>query len=227
VSAVDPSIDRPQPSPFLRSSSALLVGLAVARGGLSVVAVPLAPLLWRDHFLALVLLRPTKEVLLGAGFGVRAGNLALPLVMVATVPIMVLGVWLFFALGRAYSTEIDGGDLPGVARRVLPPRRVSQMCRLLDRKGAKVVFLGRLAVFPSTLMAAAAGASGLRPRRFLVADGLGALTSTLVVVAIGYGLGEAYERGGPWITGFGLALTLGLLVALGRWLRADAQADGA
>ena len=216
IVALDP------PTGLLRSR-AVLLGLAVARGALSAVAVPLAPLLWREHFLLLVLLRPTKEVLLAAGFRVREGDLLLPLVLLATIPLMVLGVWLFFALGRAFADDLKDGDLPGIAGRLLPAERVRSLCRVLDRKGPKVVYLGRLAVFPSSLMAAAAGAAGMEPRRFLVADGLGALTSVLLVLGIGFGLGEAYEAGGPWLTGIGVVAAVALLVALGRWLRSDGQ----
>lgn len=190
------------------------------------LAVPLAPVLWKERFPLLVLLRPTKEVLLAAGFRVREGDLALPLVVVASIPIMVLGVWLFFALGRAFADDLADGELPGIAGRVLPAERVRSLCRVLDRRGPKVVFLGRLAVFPSSLMAAAAGAAGMEPRRFLVADGLGALTSLLLVVGVGYGLGQAHEAGGPWLTAIGVAVAVVLLVALGRWLKADGQDGG-
>jgi membrane protein DedA with SNARE-associated domain len=214
-----------QPVGSVRFRGALL-GLALARGGVSALAIPLVPLLWRDHFLSLVLLRPTKEVLLAAGFGIRLGNLQLPLVALASIPLMVLGVWLFFALGRAFADDVHERDLPGLAGRMLPRHRIFQLSRVLDRKGPKVVFLGRLAVFPSSMMAAAAGASGMRPGRFLVADGLGALAALSLVVGLGYGLGEAYERGGIWLTGLGLAVAAGLLVALGRWLRADGQDGG-
>lgn len=216
-----------QPPPgVLRSSRPVLIGLAVARGALSAAAVPLAPLLWRDHFLLLVLLRPTKEVLLAAGFAVREGELLLPVVMLAAVPLMVLGVWLFYALGRAFSDELRDGDLPGIAGRVLPAERIEQLCGVLDRKGPIVVFLGRLAVFPSSLMAAAAGVAGMEPRQFLVADGLGALASMVLVLGIGFGLGEAYENGGPWVTGAGVVVAAALLVALGRWLKQGGQSGG-
>lgn len=61
-----------------------LIGVALLRGALSLVAIPLAPFLYEGHFVALVLLRPTKEVLLVGGFLVREGDVALlPLVAAA------------------------------------------------------------------------------------------------------------------------------------------------
>src|SRR5215213_4804128 len=92
------------PADALRSRP-LLLALAVARGAVSLVAVPLAAVLWRDHFVLLVLLRPTKEVLLAAGFAVREGDVSLPMVLLAAVPLLVVGVWLFFSLGRAFSDD--------------------------------------------------------------------------------------------------------------------------
>ena len=172
--------------------------------------------------LGLVLLRPTKDVFLAAGFAIRQDHLGWLETYLAAVPIAVLGVWLFYALGRSFADELAGHtELPGLAGRLLPATRIEALTRTLDRKGTKIVFFGRLAVFPSTLVAAAAGAAGMEPRRFLVADGLGALTSITMVLLVGYGLGEAYERGATWLTISGAIVAFGLLVAFGRWLRAD------
>jgi membrane protein DedA with SNARE-associated domain len=201
-----------------------LLAVAVLRGALSVLAIPLAPVLWRDRFLALVLLRPTKEVFLAAGFEIRRGDLGWLETYAAAVPVAVIGVWVFYFLGRSFADELQGDvELPGLAGRLLPTTRIDSFRRILDRKGSKVVFLGRLAVFPSSLMAAAAGASGVEPRRFLVADGLGALVSVTQVLLAGYLLGRAYEQAGPWLTALGAVVALGLLVALGRWLRREQE----
>jgi membrane protein DedA with SNARE-associated domain len=79
--------------------------------------------------------------------------------------------------------------------------------------------LGRLAAFPSALLAAAAGASDLKPRRFLPADLAGAMLSFAEVLAAGFLLGDAYEDAGPWITALGVAVLVVLIVLLGRWIR--------
>lgn len=209
-----------------RAHRPVLLGLAAARGLLSLVAIPLAPALFRDHFVILVLLRPTKEVLLAGGFLFREGDVRLWAILPATIPIAFLGVWLFFLLGRAYAEEIQSGDgLPTWAAKVLRPERVQSMCRLLDRKGSGLIVAGRLAAFPSTVLAAAAGASGMEPRKFLPADALGGALSVAEVVIAGYALGEAYKRAGPWFTGVGVVVLLGLLVLVGRWLKRDGR-DG-
>jgi membrane protein DedA with SNARE-associated domain len=196
-----------------------LLALAGVRAVLALVAVPLAPVLYEDHFVLLVLLRPTKEVLLAGGFLLRRGEVDPFTLMLATVPLMVFGVWQFFALGRGYKKEIAAGDLPGLGGRVLPAKRIQAIRKVLAKKGAKLVLLGRLAAMPSTVIAAAAGASTMPTRTFLLADGVGALLSIGEVLGAGLLLGSAYKQAGPWLTGVGVAVLLGMLWMAGRYLK--------
>lgn len=196
-----------------------MLWLAAGRAALGIIAIPLAPALYRDHFVVLVLLRPSKEVLLAAGFLVRDGRVHLLPVLLAATPLAILGVWHFFVLGQAWAKEInDDKGLPRFAQRVLPPKRIKALTKVLDKKGVMVVLLGRLAAFPSTLIAAAAGASRMKPRRFFAADGLGGLLSIAEVLVAGYLFGAAYKTAGKGITAIGIVVFVGLLVAFGRWL---------
>jgi membrane protein DedA with SNARE-associated domain len=196
----------------------IIVATAVIRGILELAAIPLAPALHRDHVATLVLLRPTKEVFLFGGFQAREGHAWLPVLVVAAIPLLLGGVWIFYALGRAYSDGLADAELPGVAGRLLRKKRIDKMRDVLEEKGPRVVFFGRLAAFPSTVMAAAAGASGVPFKEFAIADGAGAILSMLALFGLGYGLGEAYEEAGPWITGAGVLVLATLLVVLGRAL---------
>lgn len=197
--------------------------LAAARGVLSVVAVLVAPVLYRDHANVLVLLRPTKEVFLFAGFLVRAGDASLPAVVIAALPMLLVGVWIFYGLGRAYADELDD-DLPGIAGRLLPRQRIEHLRDVLDERGMKVVFLGRLAAFPSTLMAAAAGSAGVPLKQFLLADGAGAVVSLAALLAVGYALGETYDEAGPFVTAAGVAVLAVIVVVVGRALTRSSSA---
>lgn len=205
----------------------ILVGLAVARGVLAVAAIPAAKFLYKDHFLWLVLMRPTKEVFLAGAFLARTRSepTLMMKVAVAGLPLAVLGVWLFYYLGRHYAKEIKKGDLPGLAGKVLRADKIKDLQKVLKHKGAKLVFLGRLAAFPSTAVAASAGSSGLKSRKFLPADGAGALASMVEVMAVGYLLGGFFDPEDPatsWtVTGLGIAAAFGLLFLLGRHLRRE------
>ena len=207
-----------------------LLALAIVRIVIGIAAVPLAPFLYKHHFVILVLMRPTKEVLLAAGFLIRLGKIWWVPVLAAAVPLSILGVWQFYYLGRQYAPEIRSGRIGKgrmrwVVERILRPKRVQTMQRLLKRKGMKLVLLGRLAVFPSSLVALAAGSGDIRSRTFLRADAAGGLLSIIEVMGAGYLLGEAYDEAGPWITAAGVAAMIVIAVIIARGLRRDASAQ--
>jgi membrane protein DedA with SNARE-associated domain len=199
----------------------ILLGIAIVRAVLGVAAIPLAPFLYEEHFLILVFLRPTKEVFLAGGFLARQGDVSLPLLVLAAIPLSIFGVWLFYLLGRAYRKEIRSNKMPGFAGRVLTPERIEKFEKSLDKKGPKLIFLGRLAVLSSATVAAAAGAAKLEPKKFFPWDLAGGLLSIAYTVAAGWFLGEAYEKAGPWITVAGVVALVGFAVILGRSLKKD------
>lgn len=197
-----------------------LLGLSILRGLVYLVAIPLAPFLYEDHFLVLVLLRPTKEVFLAAGFALRRGDIGFVELAAAAIPLSLLGVWLFYFLAAAYRHEIRNEKLNGrVLGRILPARKVNALGKILKKKGKRFVVLGRLAVLGSTMVAAAAGTLGMKRSDFLPADAAGALLSFALTVAAGYGLGETYERAGPWLTGLAALALVGSGLLLARYLK--------
>ena len=199
----------------------VLLGIAAVRIVLGIVAIPLAPMLYEDHFLLLVLLRPTKEVFLAGGFLARQGDVNVFMLVLAAIPLAILGVWHFFILGRAYAKEIHSDKMPGLASRILTPERIKKFEKSLDKKGPKLIFLGRLAVLSSATVAAAAGAAKLEPKKFFPWDLAGGLLSIAYTVAAGWFLGEAYEKAGPWITVAGVVAFIGFAYILGRSLKKD------
>ena len=110
----------------------------------------------------------------------------------------------------------SGKAVPSFAGRILPVRRIRKLSKVLEKRGQRIVVIGRLASFPSTLLGAAAGASEVPSRTFLPADFLGAMLSIVEVVGAGYLLGEAYDEAGLWITGIGVVALLGLLIGVGQ-----------
>lgn len=198
-----------------------LLAFALFRAVLGIAAIPLAPFLFEDHFLVLVLLRPAKEVFLAGGFLARQGDVNLVMLVLAAIPLSIFGVWHFFLLGRAYADEINSERLSGVAAKVLTPSRIEKFERSLEKRGPKLIFLGRLAVLSSAAVAAAAGAANMEPRKFFPWDLAGGLLSIAYTVAAGWFLGEAYEQAGPWITVAGVLALIGFAFVLGRTLQRD------
>jgi membrane protein DedA with SNARE-associated domain len=199
----------------------VMIVLTVVRLAIGLIALPLAPFLYKEHFVLLVLMRPTKEVLLAGGFLLRLDKVGLVMMVAAAIPLSIFGVWQVYLLGRQHADRIASGDMPKIVRRILKPDRIRTMQRLLDTKGRRLVFLGRLAAFPSTLVAAAAGSGDMRAREFLPVDGAAGLLAIGEVIGAGYLLGHAYRSAGPWISGVGIAVLVVLAVVVGRYLRRE------
>lgn len=205
----------------------LAVGVVIGRYLLALgTVVFLLPVLLPDRVGLLVLLQPRREwLLLGGARAQVVGDVSLPLLLAAYTPLMVLGVWTFFLVGRCYQHRLRGGTGPRWMTRALPTHKLELWQRLLVRRGPLIAVLGRVAWVPPTLLAAAAGVSDISPRRYLPADLLGAGLAFGMVVGVGYGLGTAYERAGAWVTWTGGLLFLALLLLAARWLRRQAARD--
>jgi membrane protein DedA with SNARE-associated domain len=205
----------------------ILLGLAALRAALGILAIFLAKFLYEDNFLILTLMRPTKEVFLAGAFLAKRGNEPSLLleVLLAGLPLSIAGVWLSYLLGRQFSEEIGKEELPGLAGRILPVKKIRRLEKVLRKKGVKLIFLGRLAAFPSSVIGAAAGSSDLPSKSFLPADGLGAMAAIVEVMTLGYVLGSFFDKDHPatsWtITGVAVAATFGLLFLAGRYLKRE------
>jgi membrane protein DedA with SNARE-associated domain len=197
-------------------SRPVLLTLAALRAVLAIVAIPLAPALYRDHVAVLVLLRPSKEVLLFAGYMIRDGRISVGVAIAAALPLLLFAVWIFYALGHVHRKDLQHAELPGVAGRLLPRKRIRALCDAVNDRGSPLVVIGRLASMPSTLVAAAAGTAEVPFARFVVADAIGAALSLAMMLGAGYLLGEARDTAGPWLTVLGAVALLGLMVVLGK-----------
>jgi len=193
--AVEPASETTATANRYERHRRLLLGLAVTRAALAGIAVLLAPFLYREHAAALVLLRPTKEVLLLAGFLLARGDASLPAVVAAALPLLLGAVWVLFALGRAYADTITDEGRTGLDARVLPPKRMRQLVDAVCHRGVTLVVLGRLA------------------------DAAGALASLAVLLGLGFVLEEAYDEAGPWLTAAGAVVLAAGAVLLGRSLK--------
>ncbi len=187
--------------------------LVAVRVTASLIAIPLFPFLYRDHYFVLALLRPSPAVLAGGGFRARQTGVGLWEVAAASVPMQFLAVWLYFAIGRAWTKEIGGDDrLPLFAARFLRPKRIKELRKVMRKRGTLVVFLSRFAIVPVGLVAASAGAAKLEPRRYFVTDAIAATLQAAMAIGAGYLLGFAADRANPWVAVLG---TLGLVVLSG------------
>jgi membrane protein DedA with SNARE-associated domain len=145
------------------------------------------------------------------------GGLSLWVMLAIAVPLQLLIVWLYFLLGRVWQSEIDSDDkLPFVTARLLRRHQVRSVCDALKVHGTRLVVLARFAIFPTGLLAGASGASGMKPARYFLADGLAFAAAAGLVIGTGYGLGLAQGQSDLWLTVIG-ATGLVALSALMTW----------
>ena len=190
-----------------------LLWLAGVRTVAALVALPLLPVLYRHEFLVLVALRPSLGIILLGAILARQGGMSLWAMLVIAVPLQLLIVWLYFLIGRAWESEIHSDDkLPFLTARLLRRNQVHRIREVLKAHGTRLVVLARFAIFPTGLLAATAGASGMKPARYILADGLAFTTAAGLVVGAGYGLGLARRQSDLWLTIIG---TTGLIVLSG------------
>jgi len=207
--------------PLLRR---ILLVVAALRFVIPIAMLPLIPVLQRDNFLLLLGLRPGKELLLLGGGRARIdGDPTLLEMWLVTLPFLVVAVWVFFAVGRLYRRALREGNGPAWLHRAIPAERLLVADRILAKHGPVIAILGRIATIPPTILAAAAGASDVRARRYLVADFLGAVAGFGTAVGAGYVLGQAYERGGPWLTGAGIVFVVVFAMLLTNWIQREAD----
>lgn len=177
-----------------------LRALVVARVTAAVVAIPLFPFLLHEHYFVLALLRPTPTVLIVGGYLAGQGKTGLWQIAAAAAPMQLLAVWLYYAIGRAWSKEITRDDtLPLFVARLLPSSQIKQLRKAVRAKAAVIVFLSRFAWVPVGLVAASAGSAKVEPRRFMATDALAATLMTSLCIGAGYGLGIAEDNAGPWV----------------------------
>lgn len=224
VPAVEPQPGDPVrvvPGTFLR----ICIVAAILRLVVPIAVLPFAPALIPGHVPLLLLLRPGKEiVLLGGGLSRTTEDpLLLLWLFLAYLPLMTVGIWVYFVIGRAYGPELRRGEGPEWLRRAIPHDKLVIASRVLTRRGPSIAVLGRVAGLPASVIGAAAGASDVHTVRYLAADLAGTVITFVLTVSVGYALGDAYERGGAWLTGVGLALFVVLAMVMTRWLQREAE----
>jgi membrane protein DedA with SNARE-associated domain len=170
---------------------------------LGAAAFPLAPFLYRHHYLILVLLRPTRLVLFFGGVQWRRHATNPWFIVIAALPLGLFGVWQAYALGLTYKTRISSGHIPPRWKRFFPTRRIRRLQEVLREQGIKLVILARIGTFPSYLIGTAAGSSDVDPKKFFIADGTGVILEIGASMSLGYLVGK----------GGGQAVVIGIGVA--------------
>jgi membrane protein DedA with SNARE-associated domain len=132
---------------------------------------------------------PEETVLALAGYAASRGVLHLPTVLVVGVISAVVGDNLGYWLGRRYGRQA----IERYGRwAFVTPERLQKISTFLTRYGAVAIFAARFVTGVRFLAGPLAGAAGVPPLTFTIANVLGALVYVPYAVGIGYGVGWGF-----------------------------------
>ncbi len=154
---------------------------------------------------------PEETILALAGYAAQRGQLHLPAVLAVGVISAVVGDNIGYWLGRRYGRQA----IERYGRWVfITPERLRKVSAFMTRYGALAVFAARFVAGARFLAGPLAGAAGMSPGTFAVANMLGALLYVPYAVGIGYGIsygfGDAIQR----LSGHAQSIMLGVAGAL-------------
>ena len=157
---------------------------------------------------------PSEAILPFAGFSASEGDLNAVLAWVAATIGALVGAYLLYGVGAVIGTE---------RLRVLAGKRwfilfgesdLDRGERFFERYGHLVVFFGRFIPLVRSIVSVPAGAERMPLVRFTLLTAAGSAIWNAVFIAIGYQLGDRWERVEGWLEPIGYAVVALLAIAL-------------
>jgi len=149
---------------------------------------------------------PGETAVLLGGVAAGQGHLPLATVVAAGVSGAILGDFAGYVLGRRWGRRI----LDSTLGRFINERHLDRAERVLRRRGVWAVFLGRSTAALRVMIPGLAGMAGMRPRQFIAANVAGGAVWGALVACAGYLAGNSWHTVARYLTGAGLALTVGV-----------------
>lgn len=142
---------------------------------------------------------PSELILLLAGFNVSEGRFGLVGAVLAATVGSVVGAYFLYAVGRLVQDERLERFLAGAGRFVgLKRADVHKGFLWFERHGTAVVLFGRLIPVVRSVVSIPAGSDKMPIGRFTLLTAAGSLLWNTVWVAVGWGLGDQWEKAGKW-----------------------------
>ena len=172
---------------------------------------------------------PSELVLLLTGFNVSESRFGFVGAVLAATVGSVVGAYFLYGIGRLLSEERLERFLATVGKVVgLKRKDVHKGFAWFERHGTAVVLFGRLIPVVRSVVSIPAGAEKMPLLKFTLLTAAGSLVWNIVWVAIGWGLGDQWEKAGTWgdflqyvVVGL-IAVGLVVLVVRARRDRANA-----
>jgi membrane protein DedA with SNARE-associated domain len=161
---------------------------------------------------------PSELILLLAGFNVSEGQFDYVSAVIAATIGSVIGAYFLYGVGRLLDDERMERFLAGIGRFVgLKKSDVHKGFVWFERHGNYVVFFGRLIPVVRSVVSIPAGGDRMPLGKFTLLTAAGSLVWNMVWVALGWALGDQWEKAGKWgdYLQYGVVAIVGLgLVAL-------------
>ena len=173
---------------------------------------------------------PSELVLLLTGFNVSESRFGFVGAVLAATAGSVVGAYFLYGIGRLLSEERLERFLATVGKVVgLKRKDVHKGFVWFERHGTAVVLFGRLIPVVRSVVSIPAGAEKMPLGRFTLLTAAGSLVWNIVWVAIGWGLGDQWEKAGKWgdVLQYGVVvlIAIGLVVLVFRARRDRANTE--
>ena len=142
---------------------------------------------------------PSELILLLTGFNVSEGRFDFVSGAIAATVGSVVGAFFLYAVGRLVHEDRLESLLAGVGKYLgLKKNDVHKGFQWFERHGTAVVLFGRLIPVVRSVVSIPAGAEKMPLLRFTLLTAAGSLVWNLTWVAVGWGLGDQWEKAGTW-----------------------------
>ena len=157
---------------------------------------------------------PSEAILPFAGFSASQGDINVVLAWVAATVGALVGAWFLYGVGALIGYE---------RLRALAAQRwfilfgvadLDRGERFFERHGTQIILVGRFIPLVRSIVSVPAGAIRMPLPTFTLLTAIGAGIWNAVFIAIGYQLGERWERVERWVTPVGYAV----VALLALWL---------
>ncbi|RJT34991.1 DedA family protein [Rahnella woolbedingensis] len=153
-----------------------------------------------------------------AGYFARLEYFSLTAIFAVVIGGEVFGDLLFYSLGR-WVIRADGQPPGWLARLGLTQERLEKVVRSFDRKGGRMLVLGKLTHSAGALVLTAAGMARMPLVPFLFYNIVAAIPKTLFLLGAGWMFGDIIAQVNDWLAYASLGLFI-LLAVLGViWLK--------
>ena len=161
---------------------------------------------------------PSELILLLAGFNVSEGRFDYVSGVIAATIGSVIGAYFLYGVGRLLDDDRMERFLAGIGRFVgLKKSDVHKGFVWFEKYGSYVVFFGRLIPVVRSVVSIPAGGDRMPLGKFTLLTAAGSLVWNMVWVAVGWALGDQWEKAGAWgdYLQYGVVAVVGVgLVAL-------------